>query len=74
MAVVGNGLLKEPEFTALDKRARAFYDRCALKEGKFRPTGDAEMLIALIRSKIVGKHILVSKVVFDWCASRAKEG
>ena len=34
---------------------------------------DAEMLIALIRSKIVGKYILVSKVVFDWYASRAKE-
>ena len=29
MAVVGNGLLRDPEFTALDRRARAFYDRRA---------------------------------------------
>ena len=34
---------------------------------------DAKMLIALIRSKIVGNYILVSKVVFDWYVSKAKE-
>jgi hypothetical protein len=34
---------------------------------------DAKMLIALIRSKIVGNYILVDKPVFDWCAKKKKK-
>ena len=34
---------------------------------------DAKMLIALIRSRIVGNYIIVNKDVFDW-ATKAKEG